>query len=114
MWILIINIVKPQVSKRDITDFVEFFLEAIAVSAEKAVEQLQASKEDATETLLPRRQEVLTIIKDHKIVSFNFLKRRFQKVPDSSLHYDLKMLINKGFLKKLGATRGVLYAPKQQ
>lgn len=98
------------IQKRDITDFVEFFLEAIALSAEKAIEEFQASKKNPSDTLLPRRQEIFAIIQDHKMVSFNFIKRRFQKVPESSLHYDLKMLTNKGFIKKLGSTRGALYA----
>jgi len=101
------------IQKKDITGFVAFFTEAITLSAEKAVGELQASKEDSSDTLLPRRQEILSIIKDHKMVSFNFIKRRFQKVPDSSLHYDLKTLTNKGFIKKLGTTRGSLYAPKK-
>jgi len=100
------------IQNKDITDFVEFFTEAIALSAEKAVGELQTSKEDSSDTLLPRRQEIISIIKDHKMVSFNFIKRRFQKVPDSSLHYDLKILINKGLIKKLGSTRGVLYSPR--
>lgn len=99
---------------KDITDFVEFFLHSIAISAEKASEELRPKTEETdADTLLPRRQEVLAIIKDHKMISFNFIKRRFQKIPDSSLHYDLKILLRKGFVKKLGSTRGVVYAPKR-
>jgi len=97
---------------KDITDFVEFFTETVAISSEKAIGELKENKQDAKGSLLPRRQEILAIILDHKMVSFNFIKRRFQKIPNSSLHYDLKALINKGFIKKLGSTRGVLYAPK--
>lgn len=98
---------------KDITDFVEFFLLSIAVSADRVVAQLNFKKEESeADTLLPRRQEILAIILDHKMVSFNFLKRRFQKIPDSSLHYDLKVLRRIGFIKKLGSTRGVVYAPK--
>ena len=69
------------------------------------------NQEKPEDTLLPRRQEILAIIRDHKLISFDFLKRRFYKVPASSLHYDLKMLQKKGFIKKLGVTRGVLYKP---
>ena len=97
----------------DITDFVEFFLHSIVISAEKAIEELKPKTEETdVDTLLPRRQEILAIINDHRMVSFNFLKRRFQKIPDSSLHYDLKVLRRIGFIKKLGSTRGVLYALK--
>ena len=59
--------------------------------------------------LLPRRKEILEIIKDHRMISFDFIKRRFMAVPESTLHYDLKQLRSKGFIKKLGATRGVVY-----
>ena len=98
------------VAKKDITDFVEFFLRAVSESAKKAVEELQSTKEEkATDSLLPRRQEIIAIIKDHKMVSFDFIKRRFYKIPDSSLHYDIRMLIKRGFIKKLGDTRGALY-----
>lgn len=97
-------------SSNDITDFVVFFTTALAVSAEKVIDQLQKQKEENPEdTLLPRRQEILAIIREHEFVSFDFIKRRFTKVPESSLHYDLKMLLKKGFIQKLGATRGVFY-----
>ncbi len=102
------------ISKKDITEFVEFFTNAVATSAEKVIKLLQNRKEERPEdTLLPRRQEILAIIREHKLVSFDFIKRRFQKVPVSSLHYDLKMLLKTRFIIKLGTTRGALYAPKQ-
>ena len=96
--------------QKDITDFIAFFSEAVAISSEKAVEMLKKIKEEKPQdTLLPRRREILDIIVDHKLISFDSIKRRFHSVPESSLHYDLRMLIKKGFIKKLGATRGVLY-----
>ena len=42
--------------------------------------------------LLPRRKEILEIIKDHKTVSFDFISRRFLAIPESTLHYDLRQL----------------------
>jgi DeoR/GlpR family transcriptional regulator of sugar metabolism len=62
--------------------------------------------------LLPRRQEILSIVRDHGMVTFDFIRRRFMRVTESTLHYDLKRLIAEGFLKKLGATRGVQYTVK--
>lgn len=98
------------ISKTDITRFVEFFLEALAEQAEKTINNLKDIKEERLEdTLLPRRREIWEIVRDHEIVSFNFIKRRFIKVPNSSLHYDLRELIKKGLIKKLGSTRGVRY-----
>lgn len=99
-----------QISKKEITEFVEFFLEVITIQAEKIIKELKEVKKELPEdTLLPRRQEILAIIKTHKIVSFDFIRRRFIKIPESTLHYDLKQLIKNGFIKKLGSTRGVLY-----
>ncbi|MEA3355227.1 MAG: hypothetical protein U9Q63_01945 [Patescibacteria group bacterium] len=63
------------------------------------------------DTLLLRRREILRVITTHKIVSFDFIKRRFISTSKRSIHYDLKHLIKKGFIKKLGVTRGALYIP---
>jgi len=75
-----------------------------------AMETVKEKGHSPAEQLLPRRQEILAIIKDHHLVSFDFIARRFASVPKSSLHYDLKYLLNRGFVQKLGKTRGVLYA----
>jgi Fic family protein len=99
------------IQKKDITPFIEFFLESIAFGAERVVNKLKSRKEELPEDrLLPRRREILEIIKDHKIVSFDFIKRRFRRVPDSTLHYDLRQLTKQNFVKKLGETRGALYS----
>lgn len=101
------------ITGKDITEFVEFFTDAVATSAEKVIALLQDKKEEKLEDrLLPRRQEILIIIREHKLVSFDFIRRRFARVSESTLHYDLKMLLKQGFIKKLGSTRGVLYSPK--
>jgi len=99
------------INKKDITAFVEFFLEAVAEQAEKTITGLKdIDQERVEDSLLPRRREILEIIKDHEIVSFDFIKRRFSKVAQSTLHYDLRKLIQGGFVKKLGSTRGVRYS----
>ena len=99
-----------QVNRKDITKFIEFYLEALVIQVEKGIKKYKTSKrEKPKDRLLPRRKEMLEIIKDHKMVSFDFIKRRFLAVPESTLHYDLRQLMKKGFIKKLGATRGVVY-----
>lgn len=101
------------ITSKDITGFIEFFTDAVAASAEKVISLLQDKKEENPEdTLLPRRQEILAIIREHEYVSFDFIKRRFVRVPESSLHFDLKILMQKGFIKKIGTTRGALYSMK--
>ncbi len=99
-------------NKKDITLFVEFFLQAIAWKAKQSFQQLKNLPPTLNQaaTLLPRRQEILNIIRDHKIVSFDFIRRRFFNVPSSTLRYDLLQLRKQGLIKKLGQTRGVRYA----
>ncbi len=97
---------------QNITEFVEFFLTAIAVSAENIIEKLRNKKEETIEdTLLPRRAEILYVIRDHEIISFDQIRRRFLKVSERALHNDLVALVKVGLIKKLGATRGAMYSP---
>lgn len=100
----------------DITDFVEFFLQAMAHEAELVLSQLKSlpQVEEIEETLLPRRQEILSIIRDHQLVSFDMLQRRFIKVPSSTLHYDLKQLLKLQLIQKKGSTRGACYVPVER
>ena len=99
------------IGKKDITVFVEFFLEAVAQQGEKTIAGLKdIDQEGEEDSLLPRRREILEIIKDHQVVSFDFLRRRFSKVAQSTLHYDLRKLREEGFVRKLGSTRGVRYS----
>lgn len=97
-------------NKKDITLFVEFFLTGTKKQAIRSINQLKKAPQKSESTLLsPRRQEILNIIKDHQVISFDFIKRRFISIPNSTLHYDIKQLLDKGSIKKLGSTRGALY-----
>lgn len=97
----------------DITEFVEFILEAISESARKVILELEESKEEKVENiLLPRRAEILAIIREHQMVSFDQIRRRFLLINPRTLHYDLQDLIKKNLIRKLGTTRGAVYAPK--
>lgn len=64
------------------------------------------------DSLLPRRFEILQVIKDHKMVNFDFIKRRFFGVNDRTLRYDLKKLVETGLVRKRGVTKGVYYESK--
>lgn len=100
-------------NSNDITPFIEFYLEAIAISSESSFIKIKGVKEEnLQDRLLPRRQEIIAIINDHPHSSFDSIKRRFPKVPASTLHYDIKALVQNGFINKLGNTRGVVYTPK--
>lgn len=96
--------------EKDLTDYLEFMLSAIDETAKTAKELvISKQKTDIKDYLLPRRAEIYSIIKDHKIVNFDQVRRRFTKVNERTLRYDLKKLQDTGLIKKLGTTKGVYY-----
>lgn len=98
--------------ERDVTNYLEFMLELLSESAEETKNTvLSKQKLESHEFLLPRRSEILQIIKDHKLINFDSIQRRFGKVNKRTLRYDIKKLIDGGFVRKLGTTRGVYYKP---
>src|SRR3989344_2061482 len=48
--------------------------------------------------LPPRQEEIYFIIKEHRLVSFDFIKRRFLKIPSRTLRYDLKKLAENKYI----------------
>ena len=97
---------------KNITSFIEFFLQGISHQSQLALKKLSSKeKTKPADQLLPRRQEIYHIIKDHHMVTFDFIHRRFAQIPRSTLHYDLSQLRNQSLIKKIGSTRGALYAP---
>lgn len=101
-------------TEKDVTDYVEFMLEAISTTAKAAKNKVLQKREfEAEDFLLPRRAEILNIIKDHKIVNFDQIRRRFFAVNERTLRYDLKKLVESGFIIKRGTTKGVYYQAKE-
>lgn len=99
-------------SDKHVTSFIEFFLEILLKSLQEAAKITSQKTIITTEELLPpRRYEILQIIRDHRQVSFNLLKRRFLAVSDRLLRYDLKKLQDVGLIKKRGVTKGAIYEP---
>ena len=99
--------------ERDVTNYLEFMLETIEEAAQEAKREILAKqKVEPADLLLPRRAEILAIIKDHQLVNFDFIRRRFLKINERTLRFDLKKLRDQGFILKLGSTRGVYYKPK--
>ena len=96
--------------EKELSDYLIFMLEAIAETAEKAKELvLQKQKAEVTDYLLPRRAEILNIIQEQRLVNFDQIRRRFMRVNERTLRYDLKQLQNSGLIRKLGNTKGVYY-----
>lgn len=97
----------------DATGFIEFFLEIIVEEIERLKRNIETLENPAKEDfLLPRRKEILQIIKEQKIISFDSIQRRFLKIPARTLRYDIKQLQKLGFIQKIGTTRGAMYQAK--
>ncbi len=104
-----------QSGKGDATEFVELMLRFLAESSTDAKELLLGKQKNHTDLdfLLPRRREIVEIIREQKMVSLDFLHRRFLKISERQLTYDLSELIKAGYIQKKGSTRGAMYGPKE-
>jgi len=92
------------------TEYVEFMLKALSDAAERSKELVMQKKEVGIEdTLLPRRAEIFRIVRDHKLVNFDQIRRRFPKINERTLRHDLKKLQDQELIRKLGITRGAYY-----
>lgn len=99
-----------EATDKDVTDYVEFILEGVAETAKGVKEQfLKKDELKIEDLLLPRRGEILNIIKEHGMVNFDAIRRRFLGVNERTLRYDLKKLSDAGLIKKRGTTNGVYY-----
>lgn len=93
----------------NVTLFVEFFLHGFIIQSEIVLKKFQQAENSPADSLLPRRREILEILKDHPLCSFNFISRRFPAVNPKTLHYDLSKLQEGKYIKKIGKTRGSVY-----
>jgi len=59
---------------------------------------------------LPRREEIINIIKDHPYASADMIARRFPRTPRRTIAYDLQWLVRSNYITKHGNTRGVRYS----
>jgi len=101
--------------EKEATDYLEFMLDAIAEVSATVLELLKKNNTvSPQDLLLPRRSEILNIIRDHKLMNFDQIKRRFIDVNERTLRYDLKKLQDQNFIQKLGTTRGVYYREKSE
>ena len=98
--------------KQNVTSFVEFFIAGLVSQVRTSLEESKDVQVSDTSSLLPRRAEIVAIIRDHRSISFDFLVRRFRSIPTRTLHNDLSQLIKAGFIRKRGTTRGAIYEPK--
>jgi len=82
------------------------------IEEKKVLLENLSQKKVEEESLLPRRREILNTVRDHEIVSSDFIRRRFLMVSPRMIRYDLKQLEKNGFIVKIGTTRGAMYKVK--
>ncbi|MDP3988143.1 MAG: Fic family protein [Candidatus Levybacteria bacterium] len=94
-------------------EYLIFMLNAFLMQTEKTKKLLE-DESDKKETIFlpPRQEELLNIIKDHPVISFDGVKRRFLKIPERTLRYDLKKLLDLNLIEKSGVTKGNYYRAK--
>jgi Fic family protein len=98
----------------DANSYLEFMLKAFYEQIKKIKDQINEEKnKEARPFLPPRQEEILNIIKDQIIVSFDMIHRRFMQVPPRTLRYDLKKLCDRKLIEKSGETRGRYYRIKK-
>lgn len=90
-----------------------FMLGAFLKELEELKGQIEAELTQKEPFLPPRQNEIYNLIKDHDIMSFDTIHRRFQKVPERTLRYDLNKLVEKSLVEKTGETRGRYYRVKK-
>lgn len=91
-------------------DYLLFMLEAFWQQTQTIKAQIEEElNKDQKVFLPPRQEEIYNVIKDHKVVSFDTIRRRFTKVPERTLRYDLKKLLDRKLIEKSGETRGRYY-----
>lgn len=61
------------------------------------------------DSLFIKQSEILEVIKEHKIISSNNLRRQFMGIKDRTFRYHLKRLADARLIKKRGTTKGVYY-----
>ncbi|MFH0936893.1 MAG: Fic family protein [Candidatus Daviesbacteria bacterium] len=94
---------------KNTNDYLIFMLGAFYEQTEKTKQIVVDEMGKEQYLLTPRQEEIYNIIKDHNIISFDEIKRRFLKLPARTLSYDLKKLINKKLVIKIGETKGTYY-----
>lgn len=97
------------------TDYLLFMLNAFWQQSEKIKKQVaEESLKKLSVILPPRQEEIYNLISDHKLVSFDMVRRRFLNVPERTLRYDLKKLADKKLIIKVGRTRGAFYSSAKE
>src|SRR5207247_1712083 len=87
---------------QNIEEYIIFMLKSLLSQIEDTKRLLEIEMQKAQTLLLPPRQEeIYHLIQDHIVLSFDSVRRRFLKVPERTLRYDLKKLQDEGYIIKI-------------
>lgn len=93
-------------------DYLLFMLNAFYQQTEETKKMVEDELKKDQPLLTPRQEEILNIIRDLRVVSFDQIRRRFMAIPKRTLSYDLKKLMDKELVAKIGKTKGSYYQEK--
>lgn len=98
------------VGMKEPEEYLTFMLEAFYHQTEDIKHRLHEAEQSQTQLFLPPRQEeIFHLIQEHRMLSFDSLRRRFSRIPERTLRYDLKKMCDGAVLMKIGKTRGSYY-----
>lgn len=98
---------------KETNEYLVFMLKAFLEETEVIKNDMnQQAKTEIDLLLSPRQEELFNLIKDHPLIPFDSIQRRFMGVPGRTLRYDLKKMADKNLIMKIGKTKGVYYKIK--
>ncbi|MBI4078825.1 MAG: hypothetical protein HY429_00845 [Candidatus Levybacteria bacterium] len=60
-------------------------------------------------TLFIKQEAILEVIEEHQLVNFKTIQKNFFGTNERTLRYHIKKLIDAGFVRKHGTTKGAHY-----
>lgn len=64
------------------------------------------------DSLFIKQGSILKVIQENRIISSSNLRKQFLGIKDRTFRYHLKRLVDTGFIRKRGLTKGVYYEAK--
>ncbi|MEK7188233.1 MAG: Fic family protein [Patescibacteria group bacterium] len=107
----------PDVRQRDLTHWIEYFTEVLAIELTKIKERVRKLSIDSKLkikigeqiSLTERQMRLVEYISDQGSGIMTDLKRVLSMVSEDTILRDLKELLNKGIIKKVGSTKAARY-----
>jgi Fic family protein len=107
----------PEIEKRDLTPWLEYFTQALAIELTKVREKVRRLSMDVKlknkmgkQLALSERQiKLVEFMKDHQELFMRDAQDLIPKVSDDTILRDLKNLMDKGLVKKQGRTKAARY-----